>query len=476
MKTNLIILLLAIVSFQGIAQKTTQDFFEELNAPNGGGFWSLKSNSQGELFISDRGLHRSIDNGNTWDSIKFPYYVGDIAISDNDDIFIGCTWGMYYSNDNGASFSFLTPESETRNILITSNNDIIFGNHGQLYKMDYYGNKIINTLSTIQFIDVKEIVEHPAGFLMTAFSTIHPEIEWHFIHRSFDNGTTWEPTDLVDRVVYGLAFNSLGDIYSGQMREYEYGLYKSVDLATTWEFILEDWLIHKIYITPDDDIYLGISMNYSPYGGVLRSTNGGETWETLLSGYYIIDHFTISNNWRLFAGGYSTRLFRSNQPVWDSTYRVRMTIEPENAGTVAGVGSYYHGTNATLTAVPSANYQFEGWTVNRKTNASDSILDLEMLRPMYVTAHFTKIVAVNEIPDNDFKIYPNPASDFVTINTNRTENCVLELYNASGVRVYQSDVVSNTTKINTTNYETGVYYLRLVKEGEVLETTMLVVE
>ncbi|MDD4748322.1 MAG: T9SS type A sorting domain-containing protein, partial [Salinivirgaceae bacterium] len=75
-----------------------------------------------------------------------------------------------------------------------------------------------------------------------------------------------------------------------------------------------------------------------------------------------------------------------------------------------------------------------------------------------------------------FMVYPNPTSDFVTINTNRTENCVLELYNASGVRVYQSNVISTTTKINTTNYKTGIYYVRLVKEGEVLETVKLIVE
>ena len=75
-----------------------------------------------------------------------------------------------------------------------------------------------------------------------------------------------------------------------------------------------------------------------------------------------------------------------------------------------------------------------------------------------------------------FLVYPNPSTDFVTINTNRTENCTLEMYNESGVRVYQSAVTSATTKINTTNYSTGFYYVRLVKEGEVLETVKLIVE
>lgn len=64
----------------------------------------------------------------------------------------------------------------------------------------------------------------------------------------------------------------------------------------------------------------------------------------------------------------------------DILYKVTVTSEPADAGTVEGDGSYVYGETVTLTASPNDGYEFDSWTFNGNTvkdnpyvfNATDS--------------------------------------------------------------------------------------------------------
>ena len=463
MKTQIISLLLAIFTLQGYAQKTVQNFFEPITLPEGNnGFYDLNYNSTGEIFLGvSTGLYKSSDNGDTWDSLPWSGYAVTVEINmQNNDMFVGYPYGVKFSNDYGESWQQTAHTYATSRTLLTKSQNLICATWGCIYKMNYEGTEIATTLTFEQNIQVRDIIEHPAGFLMAGLMA-RGGYNWYSVHRSFDNGSTWENTGMDYRQVWSLAVNSLGDIYSGQQQEFIYGLYKSIDLGLSWDFILEGLNIHKVYITPDDDIYLGCSSDIGPFGGVKRSTDNGKTWEVVLTeSLLIIDRMRVSQNWTLFCGSSSRGLFRSTQTVWDSTYRVRMTIEPENAGTVTGVDSYFHGTTASLSAIPDTNYRFDHWEVNRQPTTTDSILNLGMVRPMYVTAHFTKIAAVNNVTDIKLKVFPNPFSNKLTIENMPKGSRWVKIYDTTGKLISSQNITEpNFIELNTALLPAGVYFV-----------------
>lgn len=81
-----------------------------------------------------------------------------------------------------------------------------------------------------------------------------------------------------------------------------------------------------------------------------------------------------------------------------AAYEVNVSVEPEDAGTVTGGGTYQDGQNATLTAIPAAGYSFVGWYSSGNMEAPVSTeaeyeYDLEADRTF--VAVFTRKYAVN---------------------------------------------------------------------------------
>jgi len=71
------------------------------------------------------------------------------------------------------------------------------------------------------------------------------------------------------------------------------------------------------------------------------------------------------------------------------------------------------------------------------------------------------VMAVSETGKSNFKVYPNPTSDIVTIE-NLKPNSVLELIDNSGKIVKKlSNDKSAKTEISIKNIPAGVYYLRI---------------
>jgi parallel beta-helix repeat protein len=75
-----------------------------------------------------------------------------------------------------------------------------------------------------------------------------------------------------------------------------------------------------------------------------------------------------------------------------------------------------------------------------------------------------------------FLVYPNPATVDVTVCSSRTENCTIEVYDERGQVVNRLSKVAATNTINTHSLKPGVYHVRLVENGKVVETVKLVVQ
>ncbi|MBN8701701.1 MAG: T9SS type A sorting domain-containing protein [Bacteroidetes bacterium] len=62
-------------------------------------------------------------------------------------------------------------------------------------------------------------------------------------------------------------------------------------------------------------------------------------------------------------------------------------------------------------------------------------------------------------------IYPNPATDFVTIKVESTENTTATIYNYSGVAVKTIALAETETKVNISELPAGMYFVEVVSNG-----------
>lgn len=71
-----------------------------------------------------------------------------------------------------------------------------------------------------------------------------------------------------------------------------------------------------------------------------------------------------------------------------NAYVVSATVDPKDAGTVSGTGSYDYGTTATLTATPAAGYNFVNWTVGGSVVGSNPTYSFTVSGDATVQANF----------------------------------------------------------------------------------------
>jgi Peptidase C10 family/Spi protease inhibitor/Secretion system C-terminal sorting domain len=87
------------------------------------------------------------------------------------------------------------------------------------------------------------------------------------------------------------------------------------------------------------------------------------------------------------------------------------------------------------------------------------------------------VLAINETAQNTLKIYPNPASDYVTIDAgNTTGNYTLKLYNALGEVVSQSNGILSGQKLTTNvkGFAAGMYTIQLITDAGTVNSKLVV--
>lgn len=86
--------------------------------------------------------------------------------------------------------------------------------------------------------------------------------------------------------------------------------------------------------------------------------------------------------------------------------------------------------------------------------------------------------SINEIANLNYKLYPNPAVDMVNIDLPYNHNVeTVKVYNVLGKEVYQTLVNNNTNvKIETKNYKSGVYIIKLIDNNNNINTSTFIVK
>ena len=205
--------------------------------------------------------------------------------------------------------------------------------------------------------------------------------------------------------------------------------------------------INNVAVHPNDgNVALTVFSNYEVYS-MYYTTNGGETWSR--------------------AGG---NLEQQSNGGGDGPSFRWASIMPFGEDTI-----YFVATSTGLYATNKIEGQETKWeqmganTIGNvvceqvKTRAEDSLVVLATHGNGIYT---TKIQSVNEVielsefvPQNKLRVYPNPASDYLIIETDVED--YYELFNLQGKFILKKQITAPTTKLDVSAIPNGVYLLKV---------------
>lgn len=111
--------------------------------------------------------------------------------------------------------------------------------------------------------------------------------------------------------------------------------------------------------------------------------------------------------------------------------------------------------NTSITLNPEVNTWYY---VTVFTDAGDSYTD-------------SLLVAVDDptnsstLSDEDIKIYPNPAVEEVNV-TNLPQGAFIQITDGIGKTLYSETINAKTVNVNVSNYEAGIYFVKIQKDGK----------
>jgi hypothetical protein len=151
---------------------------------------------------------------------------------------------------------------------------------------------------------------------------------------------------------------------------------------------------------------------------------------------------------------------------------IRATVDPEEAASISGTGTYAYGETVTLTLDRNEDWAFVNWTENGEVVSEEMTYTFVATESRDLVAHFNFTEGIGEQSANSLVIYPNPVSDKLTVEAQEAIGTI-EIYNLMGAVVYSQKNCGNKVEINTTDLQSGIYFIRLMND-KVSETRRFV--
>lgn len=216
---------------------------------------------------------------------------------------------------------------------------------------------------------------------------------------------------------------------------------------STGDYFHNNAYVNNIAIHPNDaDVALVVFSNYGVYS-MYYTTNGGEDWQRAAGN---LEEFNTG-----FGSGPSCR-WASIMPFGEDTlFFVATSTGLYATNTING--------NDTEWMQMGANSVGNVVCEQVKTRSMDSLLVLATHGNGVFT---TKIESVDDVIHvsefesvNDLLIYPNPASDFISIKGNKSQNW--QICNLQGKVLMENKWVGNENEINVEALPSGIYLLKV---------------
>ncbi len=221
-------------------------------------------------------------------------------------------------------------------------------------------------------------------------------------------------------------------------------------------------------INPNHELWFGVEFNdpgegvfpagrdqstdYDGKGNMIRlDVNDPEGWN-LLSDY------DITGNW-------SIRAMIVNDETITDFFEINLSASPEDAGTVSGYGLYPENKNHTIIASAADGFKFVNWTENDFELSTSKEYSFIISENRDIQANFKLHTSVFEGDPGEalFKVYPNPASDWLYVENNDFYDISsIALYNTMGQRLIYYELNQGNEGIlhlNVADLPAGIYLL-----------------
>ena len=160
--------------------------------------------------------------------------------------------------------------------------------------------------------------------------------------------------------------------------------------------------------------------------------------------------FTVTGD-RSLVGNFERKIFE-----------IKASVDPEEAASITGEGSYAFGEEVTLTFTRNEDWAFQSWTENDEVVSTEMTYTFIATENRTLVAHFayTENIGENNIPT---KVYPNPTQGEITLEGEGLNH--VRIVNAFGQTVYNAKVEDEQVRIDLSNMAKGIYMMHIEAEG-----------
>ncbi len=387
----------------------------------------------GDLYFSGRGamMTKSTDYGMSWTPLN-PYNRSNLRATNADDngnvVIVGDNSTFYTSEDDGKNWMNHTLDFPTGEFFKEA---IVLGSDKYLISSDEHIMIVENdeVLHSFEASAEEIVVNDSLGYMIGLL-----EVDGNYeVHKSLDQGITWTKKFDVGGYSRTLTQSSTGKLYVRKASE----IFSSIDDGENWEaesYDLSSLLDVRFW---DDNFGLVVSS-----GKLFRTTDAGQTFEEISSGYAIKNLTFLSKDHFFFTTA-------SNNHT-----TLRMT---EDGGENFEI--FY--TNCATTNAITVNGKNELILAQRDGHVQVVPLKEEM-NPSAVQSNMDQIT---------FNVFPNPLSTSQLLSIEGTWD-VISIFSVDGKMVFSQDYFSN--KIDLSNLPPGMYFLEIRgKQGRGVQELMV---
>ena len=144
------------------------------------------------------------------------------------------------------------------------------------------------------------------------------------------------------------------------------------------------------------------------------------------------------------------------------TFEIVASVDPEEAASISGAGTYNYGDEVTLTFDRNEDWAFQNWTENGEVVSEEMTYTFIATENRNLVANFlfTEGIGENSIAAH---IYPNPTKGEFTLEGEGLSH--IRIVNAYGQTVYNANLEGDQVRIDLSQMGKGIYMMHIETEG-----------